>query len=1405
MDIISVDRALLVGGRLLHHQTGYPIEGLTVAAEIRSRTGEPRIVATTISGTGGAFHLIGDQDALPRDAELVLEVRDGAGAIWLRTGDIAAVRGSEVLALAVPVPAARPSAQEWRDFAARLAERRHSRLHEAIGHLVLVAAKESVVGDWPIAMRHVMASQLERALIDPTGVLTRRAAPPTFVGVHARDEWAAYRRLVESPPDPAVSTALDRAEGLFASYPAAYRADWETQLDLLGTGDLGSSVSMFEHLYLSDSVGSIPMPYQDSPLVPYRDYLRTLYAGASPSDEGMQANVDALRTRFHQSFTTSDGLQRRANAILIGIVREILTAPVGDQYGFGIPSADIEAQGARPDREYLDDLISLTGVSAAELGRRYRLDLGQSDAATTTRVDQNIATLQSFFRDGYQSRKDPFPIIKSKLLGQAPFFLYYDEWLRRTGPFYAENLYRLTDTYTCGVDPEYQPGVIANSALDQEWFQQAVDIEQKLADGHGHLRKGEYDDAVTSYREAAALADAALQGSIDVFRKKISWNMSYDEAWEEMQARVDNLGGQFRARPMATEADLDAFDYAVRWEGRFWPDTYGNDEIQDWLITNIGYRWLALVRLRAFVLPACFADVALATGDYASAMYQLSLATKQLGRGPMGIVAPYRDVIAEDIGSYNSGNLYRKGPLPYTIDVTAQPPSGLVDENQELIALARRFHDHVLHPMELRWLALRRGEVLMEWAGALYRSGEEALSQRARELYKAVLFVTGAGPAISPRWDAKPPNLYFNGTQNPALTVLRGEATKGIAQIDAGLNYYGADDSLVPHLRYRTLKEAADRFAAAAKSAETDLLVYIGKIEDALIEQMLHANMLTKAQLQASIAGEQAEIAKFEVGLAQRQVTAVQAEIKKKKAELADDSGFFDQFVDFLGGMKDAVQGLASSPGASAGASSLAGSEALAAGGGMMAGYAVFVYAGITSLNSVNDHLASLDKQIDALEDNALPLAQAQVAARQRQVTIANLQQQIASADAVLALDLIQFAQLRFLNVDFWTELARLTRRTLRRYLFLGGRFAWLAERALAYEQDRPLDVVRLDYVPVKFQGITGAGQLRADLAELEAVRLDGLRQALPVRQTWSLAFDFPIQFAQLKATGKCEFHTSDALARVAHPGTYAHRIESVRVRPQNLQGIDPYRGLVRNTGLSSVTRADGSSHLSLRFEDALPLGAPSADGWVATPAADETLGLFEGSGVNTSWVLELPAGANPHGLADLADVLLTMEARAHYSPPLYDESKPPTAVQKYVVVSAAKHAPDAMAALRDPEISTVTLTFDLSQVGLPSAEANRQVTNAFVVLAGPGDGIGSLEVTAAEDNATTVPLASGVALSNAGALANGQPAQPLNALVGASATQAFTVSLTKAGFAGTDLAKATDVVLGIEYTADLP
>ena len=83
-----------------------------------------------------------------------------------------------------------------------------------------------------------------------------------------------------------------------------------------------------------------------------------------------------------------------------------------------------------------------------------------------------------------------------------------------------------------------------------------------------------------------------------------------------------------------------------------------------------------------------------------------------------------------------------------------------------------------------------------------------------------------------------------------------------------------------------------------------------------------------------------------------------------------------------------------------------------------------------------------------------------------KDVTIAQLSQAIAQADAKLGNDLLVYYAQRFLNRGFLISMAEFSNRLMRRYLDLAGRAGWLAERAVAFEEDRELSIIAFDYFP---------------------------------------------------------------------------------------------------------------------------------------------------------------------------------------------------------------------------------------------------------------------------------------------------------------------------------------------------
>ena len=250
-----------------------------------------------------------------------------------------------------------------------------------------------------------------------------------------------------------------------------------------------------------------------------------------------------------------------------------------------------------------------------------------------------------------------------------------------------------------------------------------------------------------------------------------------------------------------------------------------------------------------------------------------------------------------------------------------------------------------------------------------------------------------------------------------------------------------------------------------------------------------------------------------------------------------------------------------------------------------------------------------------ALKNEALPAAQAAVRVQERNVTIANLQGEIAATDLAYARDLINYQNERFLNRDFWEALAGVARRSLHRYLDLSGQAAWFAERALAYRLATPIRVIRIGYFDQRMRDIGGVDRLALDLAELEALRLAAARVTVPLTVTYSLARDLPLAFGQLKATGTCTFTLTDDALMTAHPGTFAHRIRAVDVLVDAPGTAVPARGMLTNSGFSLLRRepaARGSRCFASRTRT--PSASSGCDRHGPARPAREHLLPFEGA-----------------------------------------------------------------------------------------------------------------------------------------------------------------------------------------------
>jgi hypothetical protein len=1457
---------LAIVGTLRDARTRHVLAGLRVSAHVlapdREAPGRPgeiddaadaasdadAILGEAITSEEGAF-LFGD-DGSPCWLVLREQVQRGPvpvslrvhrdGARWLQSRHLLTSDGLVVdwLLPREAEHACDVDRAAWARAAAQLAEARIGAMPQLLRAL-RTNARNGPFAEWSEGERFAAIDELEREFLDPGGVLRAQfRQPPGFAALLADGALDAYvSAALAQSPDARTRFALADYAGKATSFHSLDEVDWHVDINAIAQGDIAGALTKFVDAYrpgIDLSVLGPILVMHDAQLARYRDYLRGIWISVAQIHEPMrgqkldaQQAADQLTQRFHQDFHQNVTVSQSANELCADILEAILLADTGTRWGFGLAASSIPARGGKTARAYLDELIALSGVSAEELSLRYRIDFGRPDSARSSRVQENISTLQAFFRDGFQAAPDAFgvspdvhgePIVPSSLQGKAPFFLWYDEWLRQQAPFHAENHFDFRRAFPAPFSAEAlakaQSGLAgAIKPDDKAAWQLIVDTiigAAALQAAHAHYYNRQYALAEAKLDEASSSLWRALTGKAG---KAYDFKAALADRRTWKVARMSDLDGVPPPYGSNFTVEYKYLVGGIDWQTR--------DATRDRCAVRV-YYWLL------YALPLARADVALARGDHARAAFF------------QGQVTRFRTGVAResDSGGYrphylSSGlhqHLYHLGNRPYTADTSRHPDYPLQADSgvfydtttySPIEQLQAELLPQAFHPIEIRAAKLRHANTLLEWADALYRTDEPSSIQRARELYKAVLYLHGARPPISstgPKGDAGPGDPFWlevpsflNQNENPAIASQKARARAGFHKITQGLNWYGETDDVVPVLRYRELKEVSDRFAALAKATQQDFLAYTGKMEAAIVDRMRLANLIQKGGIQVKLSGEQRAIAEHGVKVAQAQVKDIEAAIEAKRKEIEDSEGFFNQLGDFLGGMVGAFKGL---PGEATGfmASGAKGTFASGAGAGAMAGlgvlggYAAFVYAGYTSMSAMADEYSSMRGQLSALRDKALPAALDQVAARRREVTIAGLLRDLAESDIALARDLLTFEERRYLSQEFWAELSRLMVRLLRRYLELAARTTWLAERALAYELDRDIAVVRFDYFPEALQGVTGADLLQADLAELEAIRVEGTARTVPARVTVSLAAQFPLAFGQLKKTGRCGFATTERWLRAMYPGTHGHRLRAVNATIVQEGTLAPVRGVLVNDGISLLDPDGTGARGLVRPAEALPISEFRLDRDLAVHGLpNEALFTFEGSGVETFWRLDLPASGNAASLSGVADVLVTFDLRAKYDPAMHaaHNAAAPAPVSRWILMSAQRFAPDAIKALVAGEAANVS--FDIGAIGLSTAEQGRTVTNLGIAFVSTSSFDIAVDVHA-ETSAISAGTAciAGIAYSNhhPDPAAPPQPPMALNAFVGAPADQVFSVEVHPELNDDIDFSGLRDLLFAIEYTA---
>ncbi len=592
-------------------------------------------------------------------------------------------------------------------------------------------------------------------------------------------------------------------------------------------------------------------------------------------------------------------------------------------------------------------------------------------------------------------------------------------------------------------------------------------------------------------------------------------------------------------------------------------------------------------------------------------------------------------------------------------------------------------YPYINKAVEAPYLWQRLGHLYLDWGDTLYRREKP---QEARPVYERVLNADGTTPS-SPLWtlpglqtpaaaarallpllgdaiDQQPSGPLADGA---ALAVVLVHAKQRIAQIDAGLDFFGHWAPSVPIWTFRYLQQVAINFAQLAQNAEQSVINFWDRADQAKLTQTELSNQVNELFAQGNVAiqqlaAAQAEVEAYQKGLDLANKRADDAE--QNALEYADRNSYEIR----LAAMSQQISG--GDSGDPVFLNDLVGSimeAGLTRTSSWAPDWFMQLRGSVSAAYQLVANRVSQQYQVDQMMRTA---AQMNVAAAQAQaeLTAANARVAVARADVdVAVLRALQAGQtlMVFDSSTFtpgvWRTLGDAMDRLYARYMDVALRAARLMQRAYNFENDRSVTIIQSSY-PGVFQGLLAADALLADIQSFTDDMLVNTRsKRQPLKTTISLAERYGYAFdTQLRKTGSMTFETTLDDFDTAYPGTYGARIKRVSVAFQGIVPPSGVSGTLTNGGISvyrlpsDVIAGNTTTKQRIQSAETLVLSDydPTVDGPVNS-SGGEMSGIFEGAGVASTWRLDLPKAVNDIDYGALTDVVLTFLYEARFDPAL--------------------------------------------------------------------------------------------------------------------------------------------------------
>ncbi|MEJ2248159.1 MAG: neuraminidase-like domain-containing protein [Candidatus Lokiarchaeota archaeon] len=226
------------------------------------------------------------------------------------------------------------------------------------------------------------------------------------------------------------------------------------------------------------------------------------------------------------------------------------------------------------------------------------------------------------------------------------------------------------------------------------------------------------------------------------------------------------------------------------------------------------------------------------------------------------------------------------------------------------------------------------------------------------------------------------------------------------------------------------------------------------------------------------------------------------------------------------------------------------------------------------------------------------------------------------------------------------------------------------AEEAYKFELGiRDSNFIQFGYWDSLKKGLLAGEKLFYDLNRLELAFVDQNKREYEITKTISLAFTDPLALLELKETGQCTFTIGENLFDYDYPGHYMRRIKTISLtipcNKPSYNNINCKLSMTRNTirikdGVPGEGKYLSTGDGDLRFVDnfaalqsIVTSQANNDSGLFQLNFSDERYLPFEGAGVDSSWLLEMPIQSNDIDFASISDALITISYTARDGGPI--------------------------------------------------------------------------------------------------------------------------------------------------------